>query len=244
MWLILDGDHVLFDSLGASAPTVSLAGSINPSSITVDADFDYVLRSDVGGKIVGASGLTKRGAGTLTLDTDNSYTGPTVIQAGVVQLGAADAHGSTGTGPITNNSALVFNRTDTVIVTNTITGSGSLTNLGKALSPCRAQTFTTARLPQKQAASYWRGTKRSIRRTSLSPPPRRPAQPGQPNSGFRAGWSLAPAPRFTSPAPPPRLIAVALCLAPSEPTVLMVPSCWTEAETMASRRKEWALNSM
>ena len=140
------GDHVLFDSRGAAAPTVSLAGSLNPSSVTVNADFDYTFRSDVGGKLAGTAGLTKRGSGTLIVDTDNTYTGPTVIEAGVVQLGLADAHGSLGSGPITNNGALVFNRTDVVTLSNTITGSGSLTNLA-ARSPWRARTPITGRSP-------------------------------------------------------------------------------------------------
>ena len=127
-----DGDYALFDIRGNAAATVNLAASFTPSSVTVDADFDYVLRSDFGGKIAGTTGLTKRGAGTLTLDTDNSYAGPTVIQAGTVQLGVADTHGLIGSGSITNNGALVFNRTDSFALANNITGSGSLTNLNKS----------------------------------------------------------------------------------------------------------------
>jgi autotransporter-associated beta strand protein len=124
------GDNVLFAGHGVAAPTVSLVGALTPTSVTVDADFNYLLRTDGGGLITGNSGLTKRGTGTLIVDADNTYSGPTVIQAGVVQLGQADAHGSLGSGPITNNGALVVNRTGTVTLGNTITGSGSLTNIG------------------------------------------------------------------------------------------------------------------
>jgi autotransporter-associated beta strand protein len=136
------GDHVLFDSRGNSSPTVSLAESVNPSSVTVDADFDYTLRSDTGGKIVSTPGLTKRGAGTLILNTDNTYSGPTVIEAGTLQVGAADDHGSMGSGPITNNSALVFNRAGNIVIPNAITSSGGITNLGKGVILSGSNTYS------------------------------------------------------------------------------------------------------
>ncbi|MEO7299530.1 MAG: immunoglobulin domain-containing protein [Verrucomicrobiota bacterium] len=128
------GDHVLFDSRGASAPVVSLTESLTPSSVTVQADFDYTLRSTVGGKIAGATGLKKMGAGTLVLNTDNIYSGATVIEAGTLQLGAADDRGSMGSGSITNISGLVFNRADNIVISNAITSSGGLTNLGKGVT--------------------------------------------------------------------------------------------------------------
>ena len=134
------GDNALFDSRGAAAPTVNLVSALNPSSVTVNANTDYTFRSDAGGKLTGTAGLTKQGSGTLIVDTDNTYSGPTVIEAGVLQLGLADAHGSLGTGPITNNGALVFNRTDFVTLSNTITGSGSLTN-SSTLTLAGANTF-------------------------------------------------------------------------------------------------------
>ncbi len=124
-----DGDNALFDSRGVAATTVSLFGSLTPSSVTVDYDFDYILRTDVGGKLVGTTGLTKRGAGTLVVDTDNTYSGPTVIEAGTVVLGQADAHGALGSGPITNNGVLIANRTGSFALGNALNGNGKLTNL-------------------------------------------------------------------------------------------------------------------
>ena len=123
------GDNVKFDNNGSGAPTVNLTGAMTPNSVVVNAANDYTLSSSVGGGITGNSPLTKDGAGMLVLDTDNSYTGPTVLQNGVVQLGAADAHGTFGTGPVTNNSAIVVNRTGSVTFANTLAGTGSLTNL-------------------------------------------------------------------------------------------------------------------
>lgn len=78
-------------------------------------------------------GLTKMGAGTLVLwgGSANTYTGPTTINAGTLQIGNGDVTGGIGgMGDITNNASLVFNRADLVAVTNLITGFGSLTKLG------------------------------------------------------------------------------------------------------------------
>ncbi len=136
------GDHVLFDSRGSGASSVSLAESVNPSSVTVNADFDYTLRSDVSAKITSTTGLKKMGTGTLVLSTDNTYSGATVIEAGTLQVGAAADHGSMGTGPITNNSALVFNRSDNIVISNAIAGSGGMTNLGKGVTLLGANTYS------------------------------------------------------------------------------------------------------
>lgn len=128
------GDHVLFNNLGAGSPLIDLVGSLNPSSVTVDGDSDYVLSSNAGGKITGTAGLTKRGNGRLTLNTDNAYSGPTVIETGIVQVGNADTHGSLGTGPVTNHGALVFNRTDNIVLLNRILSAGGVTNYGKTVT--------------------------------------------------------------------------------------------------------------
>ena len=71
--------------------------------------------------------MTKNGTGTLILDTANSYTGPTVIQAGVLQVGTGTATGSLGSGPVTNQGGLVFATTAGGTI-GYITGTGGLTN--------------------------------------------------------------------------------------------------------------------
>ena len=123
------GDNVTFDVNGSGASFVNLTGPLTPSAVVVNAASDYTLSTSVDGGIVGVSRLTKSGAGTLVLDTDNSYNGPTVIQGGIVQLGAGGSRGSLGTGPVTNNAAIVVNRTGTVSFNNKLAGTGSLTNL-------------------------------------------------------------------------------------------------------------------
>ena len=71
------GDNVTFDVNGSGSASVNLTGPLSPSAVVVNAANDYTLSTSVGGGIVGISRLTKSGAGTLVLDTDNSYTGPT-----------------------------------------------------------------------------------------------------------------------------------------------------------------------
>src|SRR5207247_2043306 len=80
--------------------------------------------------ISGTGSLTQSGSGTLILTNANSYTGTTLINAGTLQVGNGGASGTLGTGAVTDNATLVFNRSDTFTVTNAISGTGSLTQSG------------------------------------------------------------------------------------------------------------------
>ena len=78
-----------------------------------------------------ASGLTKTGAGTMTLTGTNAYTGGTVISVGTLQLGAGGTAGSlSGSSAISNNANLVLNRSDSFAVANAMSGSGNLAKIG------------------------------------------------------------------------------------------------------------------
>ena len=120
------GDNVLFDGQGSSS--VNLVQELHPSAVTVNAANDYTFSSSAGGGITRNTGLIKNGTGTLILDTANSYTGPTLIQAGVLQVGTGAATGSLGTGPVTNQGGLVFATTAGGTI-GYITGTGGLTNI-------------------------------------------------------------------------------------------------------------------
>jgi fibronectin-binding autotransporter adhesin len=97
------------------------------------------------GAIGGAGALTKADAGTLLLTGNNTYTGGTTIAAGTLQLGNGGTSGAI-TGDVTNNGALVFNRSDSTTFGGTISGSGSVTQAGSGttvLSGTNAYTGAT-----------------------------------------------------------------------------------------------------
>ena len=76
--------------------------------------------------------VVQSGAGTLTLLGDNTYGSGTTINAGTIQVGNGGTTGSIGTGPVTDNGALVLNRADSVTLSNAITGTGSFVKSGPA----------------------------------------------------------------------------------------------------------------
>jgi fibronectin-binding autotransporter adhesin len=82
------------------------------------------------GNIVGDGNVIQNGTDVLTFTGNNTYTNGTTISAGTLQLGAGGASGSAGTGDITDNSALIFNRSDDVILNSAINGVGTVLKLG------------------------------------------------------------------------------------------------------------------
>ncbi|MCF7785606.1 MAG: autotransporter-associated beta strand repeat-containing protein [Prosthecobacter sp.] len=78
----------------------------------------------------GVTSLTKSGVGTWVLTGANNYTGTTTISTGVLQVGSGGAAGTLGSGAVTDNANLTFKRSDTVTISNSISGTGSLTQAG------------------------------------------------------------------------------------------------------------------
>ena len=114
--------------------TGSTTGSIaNTSGVTNNAALIY-NRSDAltaGYVISGTGTLEKQGAGTLTLTNSNTYTGATTITAGTLQIGNGGTTGSiAGTSGVTNNGALIYNRSNALAAAYVIGGTGTLEKLG------------------------------------------------------------------------------------------------------------------
>ncbi len=95
------------------------------------ATLSIVNSAEYNGIISGTgSNFVKQGAGNLTLTGANSYTGTTTMSAGNIQIGNGGTTGEIGTGNITNNTSLIYNRTNDYTIPGIISGTGTLTKQG------------------------------------------------------------------------------------------------------------------
>lgn len=82
----------------------------------------------IGLELAGTQGITKAGSGTLVFTGSNTYSGGTIINAGLLQVGSSGGTtGNLGSGNVAinvsgGNTGLAFNRGDTIIVSNNISG--------------------------------------------------------------------------------------------------------------------------
>jgi fibronectin-binding autotransporter adhesin len=153
-----NADSVTFDDTSANN-TVSLNGTVRPCTVLFNnSSVNYTLTGS--GKITGLTGLTKSGTGTLTLSAASSdFTGQVTVNGGVVSVSALANSGSASSLGAANTLVLnggTFQYTGAAIkswnrfislgsaggtvdssssggylfITNTISGTGSLTKIG------------------------------------------------------------------------------------------------------------------
>lgn len=98
-----NNDAVTFAD-GPANTNIQVFGLVSPASINVTAATTaYTFTSTAGNQIVGSTGITKSGAGTLTLVGDNLYEGVNALTAGELVISSAS---SLGNGVVGNNIAL------------------------------------------------------------------------------------------------------------------------------------------
>lgn len=133
--LILGGNNTYTGGTTISGGTLQVGNGGTVGSILGNVVDNGVLafnRSDVNtfsGMISGAGALNQAGKGTLVLTGNNTYTGGTTVSDGILQIGNG---GTTGwvTGDIVNNKYVRFNRSDDVVFSGNISGTGSLLKNG------------------------------------------------------------------------------------------------------------------
>lgn len=112
--------------LGAGGITGAVQGNIvNNATLAVNRSDALTLS----GTISGSGTLVQAGSGTTILTADNSYTGGTTISAGTLQLGNGGTSGGI-VGDVVNNATLAVNRSDALLLSGTISGTGSLVKQG------------------------------------------------------------------------------------------------------------------
>jgi autotransporter-associated beta strand protein len=122
------GDSVTFNDTATNG-IVKLTGSLEPFSVAVTNNVTSYVFEGSGG-ITGPATLTKSGKGTLVVLNSNTYSGLTLITGGTLQVDTNGTTGSLGGGPVSNNATLIFDRSDIVDLTNTISGTGALEQIG------------------------------------------------------------------------------------------------------------------
>ena len=139
--IVINGGTLQLGTGGSSG--VFPSGGITDNGMLVVDDNGATSPLTINTSISGTGGLEKASDGTLVLAANQSYSGITQIDSGTVQVGAGTTSGSLGSGSVTNNGTLIFDRSDAVTVASVISGSGTLEKVGaNMLSLTGSNTYT------------------------------------------------------------------------------------------------------
>jgi autotransporter-associated beta strand protein len=115
-----------------------LTGTIGDGSGAVvdnaTLSFNHSNSFTVANAISGTGVLNQIGTGTTILTGTNTYGGTTTISAGTLQIGAGAGQGTLGTGSVTDNAALSFDKSSSLTVANAISGTGTLSQIGTGIT--------------------------------------------------------------------------------------------------------------
>lgn len=143
----VDGNPIRLVANGSTAPGITLSGITTGfrynigNAVTLEDDVTINANNSgtfvLSGAITGSGGMTRTGTfGTLILSGNNTYSGPTTISAGTLQIGNDGTTGTLGSGPVSiaGGATLRIDRTGTLDVPNDISGAGGLAINGTVMN--------------------------------------------------------------------------------------------------------------
>ncbi len=133
----LENDQVVFTDLAVNK-NVDITSTVSPDLVTVNSTADYTFS---GASINGTSGLFKQGTGTLFLNNHNTYTGDTLLQAGSIRAGAANAFSPNS--PVDLSAGTTLDLQGFANSVRQLTGTGTVQATGATLGivPLGSATF-------------------------------------------------------------------------------------------------------
>jgi autotransporter-associated beta strand protein len=150
----LEGDNVRFDDTATSTAVNISAANVSPTSTTFNNNtLNYTVSSTGAFGIAGIGSVTKNGSGSVTISTNNSYTGATNVNNGTLTLTGANTSSSStnvnGSGTLRLDfSAATAPVSDIASNSSQLTlGGGNLTLVGKA-STSNTQSFASTHANQ------------------------------------------------------------------------------------------------